>query len=366
MKKLFFSIFILALMLSACTSKSPATTQNPSATEPEKPQETLAPQGTEEVKNQGQSERRCGDGVCDGPENAKKCPADCKAGSTAPGGTVSTRPTALPAPAMTTPGENGLVSAGEPDTYWVTNPTSGAQLWVQILHPADWNGSPLPTLVTVSGGTGPGDPRKGQNLAKHGFTVVVFDADGRGHSQGTEDQNGYIQQDGLAAIIRAIATLPDVDADQIGLVSYSYGITMASGALARYPDLPLKFLIDWEGPADRFDTTVGCTPQSGRNKWPDCNDEAAWAQREAVTFIAQVRVPYQRIQSEIDHVQPDVSNAISMINAAVEGGVPWVRLNDYPPNQTYDLNNPPAMIPEENDRGMEVMVAKYAQELFGL
>ncbi len=63
-----------------------------------------------------------------------------------------------------------------------------------------------------------------------------------------------------------------------------------------------------------------------------------------------VRVPYQRIQAEKDHVQPDNAQAILMVNNAVNGGVPWVRLNDEAPNQTYDPANPPAMLPESMDR----------------
>ncbi|MBN2547945.1 MAG: hypothetical protein JXB15_02215 [Anaerolineales bacterium] len=268
----------------------------------------------------------------------------------------------LPAPKPTKPAPE----TGEPsNTYWVTNPTSQAQLFVQVQYPDNWNGQALPTLVLVPGGTAAGDPQKARQLVDLGFIVIVFDADGRGHSQGVEDMNGYVHQDGLAAIIRSTLTIPGVDIQQIGLLSYSYGITMASGALARYPDLPVKFLIDWEGPANRFDTTVGCKPNP-RNQWPDCADEAAWAQREAETFISQIRVPYQRVQSEIDHVQPDVSNAIDMINAAVQGGVPWVRLNDYPANQTYDINNPPAMIPEAQAKRMDAKIAQYAQELFAL
>ena len=287
-----------------------------------------------------------------------------------PTSTVTSQPAPLPNPTSTVtsqpapqPTKPALELGEQSNTYWITNPTSQAQLFVQVQYPDNWSGQALPTLVLVPGGTAAGDPQKARQLVDQGFIAIVFDADGRGHSQGNEDMNGYIQQDGLAAIIRAVPAMPGVDSDNIGLVSYSYGITMASGALARYPDLPVKFLIDWEGPANRFDTTVGCKPNP-RNQWPDCADEAAWAQREAETFISQIRVPYQRVQSEIDHVQPDVSNAIDMINAAAQGGVPWVRLNDYPANQTYDINNPPAMIPESQAKRIDAKIAQYAQELF--
>ena len=250
----------------------------------------------------------------------------------------------------------------EADRYWVTNPTSDAKLFVHVAHPQNWNGEALPALVLAPGGTGPGDPQRAEKLADQGFIVVAFDPDGRGRSEGSEDQDGFIQQDGLAAVVWAISTLPEVDQENIAIVTYSYGITMGSGALARYPDLPVKFLIDWEGPANRYYT--GCRGGGPKIRWPACDDDEAWAQREAVTFIEQIKVPYLRLQSEKDHVQPNNNHAIDMINAAIAGGVPWVRLNEYSPNQTYDTANPPAMMPDEQDKGLDMKIAQVARELF--
>lgn len=292
------------------------------------------------------SERRCGDSVCDGSENGSNCPSDCSPSSDAPPG--------------------GLLQPGpEANSYWVTNPTSGAKLYVRALYPGGWNGENLPTLVLVPGGTGTIDPNKARRLVDEGFLVVFSDPDGRGSSEGIEDLGGHVHQDGLATVIKGIASLPGVDAERIGLVSFSYGITMASGALARYPDLPVAFLIDWEGPADRQDTTLGCQP-SPRIDWPACSDDAAWAEREALTFITKTRIPYQRLQTEKDHVQPDVSHAINMVNAAIQGGVPWVRINTLLPDQTYDPANPPPMLPEKADSTLENMIATIAKEIFGL
>ena len=295
------------------------------------------------------SENRCGDGVCDGPENPSNCPSDCS--SIAP-------------PEDILPG-SGLQPAEDENSYWLINPTSNARLFVRAVYPGSWTGESLPTLVLIPGGAGTIDPEKAQRLAANGFAVVFFDPDGRGKSGGEENLDGYVQQDGLTAVIRAAASLPGVDKERVGLVSYSYGITMASGALARHPDLQVQFLIDWEGPADRYDTTLGCQPNPSI-AWPDCNDDAAWAEREALAFIAQIGVPYQRLQSEQDHVQPAVSHAIEMVNAAVRGGAPWVRLNNLPANQTYDPQNPPAVLPEKADATLENLVATFAQELFNL
>jgi pimeloyl-ACP methyl ester carboxylesterase len=295
------------------------------------------------------SEKHCGDGVCDGPEDASTCPQDCA--------------------------ENGA-PALEEGVYWVTNPTSGVQLYVRIIHPQEWGGEPLPALVLVPGGTGDSSdflgPRidKTQGMADAGFALVVFDPDGRGRSEGVEDQNGFTHQDSLAEVIRFAATLPEVDGTQIGVVSWSYGITMASGALARHPDLPVHFLIDWEGPANR-DDTGGCGADAvGHLQGHPCDDEDFWSQREASTFALDLRVPYQRLQSEEDHAQPDQEHTVLMINNATaeeyggHGKAPWTRLNDAEPNKVYTADALPPLIPEGRDVQMGMMIARYARELF--
>lgn len=296
------------------------------------------------------SEKRCGDGICDGPENANTCPKDCA--------------------------EDGTPAAEE-GVYWVTNPTSGVQLCVQIVLPQEWGGEPLPALVLVPGGTGSGSdflgPRaeRTQEMADAGFVLVVFDPDGRGRSEGVEDQNGFTHQDGLAEVIRFAATLPEVDGTQIGVVSWSYGITMASGTLARYPDLPVRFLIDWEGPANR-DDTGGCGEDAvGHLQGHPCDDEDFWREREASTFALDLQVPYQRLQTEEDHAQPDNDHAVLMINNATaeayggHGKSPWTRLNDLEPNTVYAADALPSLFPEGRDQ-TEVLVVQYARELFDL
>ncbi|MBI4630611.1 MAG: hypothetical protein HY740_02640 [Chloroflexi bacterium] len=249
--------------------------------------------------------------------------------------------------------------------YSVTNPTSGVKLFVRVYSPV--RSALSPVLVLVPGGKGDSnDFRNDPNdLTGAGFVVVTFDPDGRGQSAGTEDNNGSIHQDGLAAVIRFAATLVNVDKNKIGVATYSYGITMGSGVLARYPDLPVKFLIDWEGPANRNDTGGCTTPKSGHLQGVyACTDEAAWSQREAVSFIGKLKIPYQRIQSEKDHAQPDAHHAVTMINAALAaGGVPLIKLNDTKITQKIDLKSLPPLISESQERLRGQLVAKYAQEL---
>lgn len=254
-----------------------------------------------------------------------------------------------------------LVADEHPNSYWVTNPASGSRLFVTAFYPSGWSGDPLPALVLVPGGTGVSEPQKATRLAEEGFLVIIFDPEGRGRSEGVEDYNGTIGQDGLAAVVEAATALPGLDASRYGLVSFSYGVTMATGALARHPNLPIDFYIDWEGPVSRMYTTTGCGTQAASHiQWQPCSDHAWWAEREALNFIADVQVPYQRVQSQKDHVQTENTHAVEIVNAAVTGGLPWVRLNEYPAGQTYDLSNPPAMLTDTLDRQLEKTIAAYA------
>ncbi|MCX7609111.1 MAG: hypothetical protein N2049_07845, partial [Anaerolineales bacterium] len=165
--------------------------------------------------------------------------------------------------AVLTPNPSVLVSGSlieRGESYTVTNPASGAALYVGVFYPANWDGQTrLPALALIPGGNGDSGSflrrsPKGSTVDivnQAGYVAVIFDPDGRGKSGGKENYNGFIHQDGLAEVIRFAATLPGIDPANIGLVTYSYGITMGAGALARHPDLPVKFLIDWEGPANR-------------------------------------------------------------------------------------------------------------------
>lgn len=250
---------------------------------------------------------------------------------------------------------------------FVTNPASGAALFVQVYEPRSGAGS-WPALVLVPGGRSAGTrafrPPVAQRYADLGFWVVVFDPDGRGRSSGTEDDDGFVQQDGLRAVIEYAAGLPGKDG-RVVLASFSYGITMATGALARYPDLPVALLIDWEGPADRRDTGGCDADHVGHLRDAGCDNEAFWQEREAATFISEITVPYQRLQSLKDHVQPDNDHAILLINNATNtafggaGKSPWTRLNDEAPNRVYGPDTPVTWLPEgvHNDQ----LVSKYLE-----
>ena len=304
------------------------------------------------------SQGPCGDGICDAVESKSgKCPQDCG----------------------TTP-EIQSQKIGEFE-YYIENPTSGSKLYVKI-YPSPLSLAEISTLILIPGGTGdsamftdeiPGGAAVEQ-LGLEGFHLVVFDPEGRGQSEGSEDFNGHIGQDGLYAITLFVKDLPTVG--QIGYFSQSYGVSLATGVLARYPDAPVEFLIDWEGPANREDITIGCrssnTDDASQTEPQDhaCSDDPYWEEREAEHFVSLIQVPYHRLQSLNDHAQPDVSHAEDMIRAATgaefggDGQSPWTRLNDLVPNTVYSPLSESLL--EEIDREKYVLVNEYASALFDM
>ncbi|MBL6974771.1 MAG: hypothetical protein ISR64_03475 [Deltaproteobacteria bacterium] len=98
-----------------------------------------------------------------------------------------------------------------------------------------------------------------------------------------------------------------------------------------------------------------------------------WSEREAIRFIGQFRGRYLRLQATWDHNQPpdgaeDIEkfnhpagwpgggpawyhnkHTNDMVNAAVHGGVPWVRVNlaehENDVNPAYDAGDSPAYLP---------------------
>jgi hypothetical protein len=166
-------------------------------------------------------------------------------------------------------------------------------------------------------------------IARLGFAVLVHDPAGRGDSWGEEDFGGPEHQDDLRVAIRALAARPDVSG-QVGVVALSLGLAAAAGALARWPELPVPWLLDWEGPCDREIITAGGTrmvPAGGHS----LDDDAWWQPREAVAHARALRCGYVRLQAFPDHAQPDeLRHARRMLEAARSGSAAWWQLNDHP------------------------------------
>jgi hypothetical protein len=233
---------------------------------------------------------------------------------------------------------------------WVTEPISGVQLYTRVLQPdpALYPGTSFPTVVLVPGGLGDGAPQVDrpiyQTLAEQGFVVVAFNAPGRGTGQpgnltsgGVEDCNGFAGQNALKAVIEHAAASPNVDATNLGVQTSSYGITMGAGALGRYPGLPVRYLVDIEGPSNNLISTFYYTGQERNHlcgHWSVISDTSQvnldwWREREAYRYIGAFPGYYLRAQGEIDHAQPPgvYTHTLEMNNTAVISGVPWVRVN---------------------------------------
>jgi len=264
---------------------------------------------------------------------------------------------------------------------WITNPTSGVDLYGHIHRPVDFDPQGVyPGIVLLPGGSGTGTSFDQQNRAQHfadqGLIVMHFDPDGRGLSTNggsytQEDYCGYLHQDGLRAVVQHLISLPETDDNNIGLVSYSYGVTMGAGMLGRYwYNPPVKFFIEWEGPADRSDT------EQPNGHVPTGFDDAWWFERQPVNFISHFRGYFLPVQSEIDHVQPDNQHTFLLTNLATHtryggsGRCLWTRVNSASgwtqnaPNTVYLGAKVPDWLPESVVT--DSAIAQYLDELTGM
>lgn len=170
-------------------------------------------------------------------------------------------------------------------------------------------------------------------IAQLGYTVLTFDPAGRGQSWGEEDYGGPEQQDDLRVAVKHLLADPSCTG-KVGVLSLSLGIASSVGALVRWADeLPVSWLVDWEGPCDREIITSGGTilvPAAGHG----LDDDDYWIPREATRGVGHLRCPYVRIQAHPDHAQPtELRHAQRMIAAAAAGDLPWFQLNDHPRNE---------------------------------
>jgi hypothetical protein len=265
------------------------------------------------------------------------------------------------------------------ETLQVVNPSSGCTLYVHIHRPA--NAGPdnrVPGVVFVPGGTGYGSQLDSDStpgdIASDGFAFLHFDPDGRGRSSAyREDYDGYVNQDGLQACLAVLAGRDYVDTSRLGIYTRYYGITMASGMIARYAEPRVKFLLDFEGPADRTQTSQefgGFVPVPS-------DSDAFWQEREAARFMKQVSAAYLRVQTGVDSDPgiPDKRHCIQLVDSATAvayGGAgisPWTRVNDSvmnPVNRVYTVSDPPAWIPEMQEVQNYLRVLLYLHEMADL
>ncbi|MDO8445509.1 MAG: hypothetical protein Q7T53_05305 [Deltaproteobacteria bacterium] len=221
---------------------------------------------------------------------------------------------------------------------WIKT-ASGHSIYAHIHRPI--TPGKFPGVVFVPGGGSPGtDYDKGngvraKDVASLGFVALHYDPSGRGKSSGKEDYWGPLHQQELSQVVDYFSHSNDVMENDIGIMSFSIGITIASGALARFPMPKVRYLFDWEGPSNRFNTTKNDTHKPLKG-FPTSNDEF-WKEREAATFIGDIECAYFRYQADIDHVQEGYKgHAIELLNNATKGKALWTRCNDNPTNSLFD------------------------------
>jgi len=262
------------------------------------------------------------------------------------------------------------------DTFKVVNPSSGCSLSVHIHRPA-YAGPErrVPGIIFVpdkngagsdlESGTTPGD------LALEGFAFMHFDPDGRGRSDSfPENYDGYVQQDGMHECLSLLASRNYVDTSRLGVYTRGYGITMGSGMIARYAEPRVKFLLDVEGPADRYQTAR----EFGGHVPTPAVDDSFWQEREAARFMKQVPSAYLRLQSSVDSnpAIPDNKHCIQLIDSATaveQGGAgisAWTRVNDSvmnQPNRVYSILDHPIWIREVEEVQEYLRIIIYLHEM---
>jgi len=219
------------------------------------------------------------------------------------------------------------------ETVWLTN-ASGYRLYAEVHGPDD--DTIRPGVVLVPGRDQPGSIFCGSGylltadeLAFRGFRVLHFDPVGRGRSWGHDDFCGEEGQDSLRAALDCFVARRDVASGQVGVVSFSMGLALAAPVLAREGlRLGVRFLLDWEGPADR-DAIMrgGALPPAARTALAASPAEF-WELREPMHWVGQIPCAYVRIQARADHANKrGWQNSLELVSRATRGLASSTRLN---------------------------------------
>lgn len=168
-------------------------------------------------------------------------------------------------------------------------------------------------------------------LAIKDMVVMHFDLEGTGKSSGETDFGGFKSQDDLITVLNFIRHQPEIDENEISILSFGTGTTIVTGALARYPKVNVKYLIDIEGYVDRYD------PYNPLTFSYSLTDEDFWKEREAINFIDAVSCNYIRFQADNNQTENEgyFSYLIRYMNKAIEGHPIHTQLNFAPPDTLF-------------------------------
>ncbi|MDP3728334.1 MAG: hypothetical protein Q8R18_02660 [bacterium] len=257
--------------------------------------------------------------------------------------------------------------------YLIENPSTGSRWDVSVYSQKEIL-EDVPAVILVPGGIGSknsllkpsGVDKKFsivEKIVSEGFIVLIFSAEGRGLSEGEIDYNGYDDQDGLYNLYRFLASYENVDEEKLGVVSYSYGVAMASGMLGRFQP-EISYYIEWEGPVNRNYVSTGCTDSGAVKEGITCDDEDYWVEREALRFVPYFKVDHLMIvQTEEDHVQEINEHSLEFNNLAIQY-LDWVRVNGdgNSINKMYTLETIPVLSEKENYQAVILQAMKEFTE----
>ena len=218
------------------------------------------------------------------------------------------------------------------EELWLTMP-DGLRIYAHIHAPSGVQ--PLPGVLLLPGLEGAGTDFDGlsavataDEVAALGCVCVHVDPPGTGRSWGEYDYAGPACQVAALSALEFVSRCPRVRRDEVGVVGVSLGVAMATPVVAEHGErLGVRWLVDWEGPADRrVITSFGriMVPAMGHGM----DDDDYWRRREAVRHVGRIRCTYLREQAATDHAQGEyTTHAVDMVNAALQGECPEVWLN---------------------------------------
>lgn len=228
------------------------------------------------------------------------------------------------------------------EEVWLTN-ASGYRVYAHVHAPADDVVRPAVVLV-------PGRDRSGRTfcsgvsrlladeVAARGVRAVHFDPVGRGRSWGHDDFCGPEGQDSLRAVLEFVHGRRDVAQDRVGVATFSMGLALAAPVLAvEGRRLGTRFLLDWEGPADREAIQRTGPPPPAARAALAADPTSFWEQREPIRWIGRVPCTYVRIQGWEDHSQGSKGRgaALALLAAATDGEAAGTRLNRNRPDVAW-------------------------------
>jgi hypothetical protein len=224
------------------------------------------------------------------------------------------------------------------EEIWITS-QNGEKIYAHLHIPNKATlSNKLPALILVQDGfngsqefDNPNFIFNANNIASEDVIVIHFDLEGTGESSGETDLGGYKSQDDLVAVINFIKHQPEVDKNKISILSFGTGVTITTGALARYPKINIRYLFDIEGAVNRYD------PNNPLSLEYSSMDENFWKEREAINFIDALSCNYIRFQADNNQAEnlEHFSHIVRYMNKATGGYPIHTQLNFAPPDTLF-------------------------------